>query len=68
MYQSVQFVNSIKKEILFVDRNKISVPRVGEQVMFNSIQYKVKQVYYDYHILGEGDVCCLIEVDLEEIK
>jgi len=68
MYQSVQFVDNNKNEIIFVDRNIISVPRVGEQVMFNSMRYKVRQVYYDYHTLSRDDVCCLIEVNLEEIK
>ena len=63
MFQSVQFV--IDQTVLFTVREEnISIPRISEMIEHESKWYKVRQVYYTYHNVGNG-VCAVIEVNLE---
>ena len=63
MFQSVQFV--IDQTVLFTVREEnIFIPRISEMIEYESKWYKVRQVYYTYHNIGEG-MCAVIEVNLE---
>ena len=62
MFQSVQFV--IDQTVLFTIRENMFIPRVGEMVEHSGKWYKVRQVYYTYHNVG-NNICAVIEVNLE---
>jgi hypothetical protein len=51
--------------VLFTVREEnISIPRISEMIEYESKWYKVRQVYYTYHNVGNG-MCAVIEVNLE---
>ena len=63
MFQSVQFV--IDQTVLFTVREEnIFIPRISEMIEYEGKWYKVRQVYYTYHNVGNG-MCAVIEVNLE---
>lgn len=62
MLQSVQFV--IEQDVLFTIRENMFIPRVNEMLEYEGKWYKVRQVYYIYHNVGNG-MCAVIEVNLE---
>ena len=63
MFQSVQFV--IEQTVLFIVREEnIFIPRISEMIEYECKWYKVRQVYYTYHNIGES-ICTIIEVNLE---